>query len=140
MTPVKESTVTACLILYLFLSLKDVIRHVLQIPGRATLRVRNVTYLVILFQVSGFWLKQLLIGTSLFCFEATIYVMCAIYLLCSGRQTHISYVLRGGSLYNVVASLEPSYAIEALYLLKVLIPCPLLGSSYLMAFFLTFPY
>lgn len=48
--------------------------------------------------------------------------MFIIYLLCSPGQTHISYFLRGRSLYDVVASLESSYALKDLFLFETLLP------------------
>lgn len=47
-----------------------------------------------------------------------------LYLLFSTRCTYVSYVSRGGSLYNLVESLESSYALKALFLFEPLIASP----------------
>lgn len=52
------------------------------------------------------------------------------YLLCFARWKCISYVLGGGSLYNVVTSLESSYALKTLFLFDTMILSSLLDHPF----------
>lgn len=89
--------------------------------------------LILIFQVFRIYLipspprtspfEEPLIGTSSFCFEAILHATFFILLWSSLRRISISYIPRGGSLYNIVALwLLPSPSREWILFFEVLVP------------------